>query len=143
MAGLINDPLTSALLAALNKPTRRKIFVSYHHGDDQPQLLHDLARVLECVDEKAEYEPGHDGQEGLVQQLRERLERQQQICQVHKSHEHDPGEHSPAEAAKRRLPAASWLRHLDWFTTWRYFAALAKCNGRPVGRRGQYNRLTP
>ena len=35
MAGLIGDPVINAILAGLAKPTRRKVFVSYHHGSDQ------------------------------------------------------------------------------------------------------------
>jgi len=35
MAGFYSDPNVNGLLAALLKPVRRKIFVSYHHGGDQ------------------------------------------------------------------------------------------------------------
>lgn len=35
MAGLLGDSAINALLAGLSKPTRRKVFVSYHHGGDQ------------------------------------------------------------------------------------------------------------
>lgn len=35
MAGFYSDPNVNGLLAALLKPVRRKIFVSYHHADDQ------------------------------------------------------------------------------------------------------------
>lgn len=35
MAGYYGDPNMNGLLAALVKPTRRKVFVSYHHGGDQ------------------------------------------------------------------------------------------------------------
>ena len=35
MAGYYGDPNMNGLLAALMKPTRRKVFVSYHHGGDQ------------------------------------------------------------------------------------------------------------
>lgn len=35
MAGYYGDPNVNGLLAALMKPTRRKIFVSYHHSGDQ------------------------------------------------------------------------------------------------------------
>lgn len=35
MAGLIGDNSLAGLAAALYKPPRRKVFVSYHHGGDQ------------------------------------------------------------------------------------------------------------
>lgn len=37
MGGLMggSDPVINAILAGLNKPTRRKVFVSYHHAGDQ------------------------------------------------------------------------------------------------------------
>lgn len=35
MTGYYGDPNSNGLLAALMKPIRRKVFVSYHHGGDQ------------------------------------------------------------------------------------------------------------
>lgn len=35
MSGLIGNNSLAALAAALYKPTRRKVFISYHHGGDQ------------------------------------------------------------------------------------------------------------
>lgn len=35
MSGYYSDPNVNGLLAALVKPIRRKVFVSYHHGGDQ------------------------------------------------------------------------------------------------------------
>lgn len=35
MAGYYDDPVINSLLASWLKPTRRKVFVSYHHGGDQ------------------------------------------------------------------------------------------------------------
>lgn len=35
MTGYYGDPNSNSLLAALMKPIRRKVFVSYHHGGDQ------------------------------------------------------------------------------------------------------------
>jgi len=37
-----------------------------HHGNDEPQLLDDLARVLERVDEKPEHESRHHFQKRLA-----------------------------------------------------------------------------
>lgn len=52
MAGYYGDPNMNGLLAALVKPTRRKVFVSYHHGGDQAyydefsRFFHDQYEVI-------------------------------------------------------------------------------------------------
>ena len=103
--------------AARPAPGRSQHSKANHHGDDQPHLLHDLARVLKRVDKKSENEPRHHSQEGLVQQLRERFQAQQEVCQVHQGHEHNAREHAPSHAAKCCLSASGCVAHVDWFTT--------------------------
>lgn len=75
MAGLLGDPVINAILAGLAKPTRRKVFVSYHHGNDQAyynefsRFFHDQ---LESVfDNSLERQIDSDNVDYVMQRIRD------------------------------------------------------------------------
>jgi hypothetical protein len=75
MAGYYGDPNMNALLAALMKPARRKVFVSYHHGGDQAyydefsRFFHDQYEAIR--DNSLERLIQSDNTEYVMQQIRE------------------------------------------------------------------------
>jgi len=85
-------------------PRRAEHAEPHHHRDDESQLLDHLACVLQSVDEEAEYEPWHDRQERLIEQLWERPH-PQEFGEVHQGDQHEAGQQSPSEAQKSRVTA--------------------------------------
>lgn len=75
MAGYYGDPNMNGLLAALMKPTRRKVFVSYHHGSDQvyydefSRFFHDQYEAVR--DNSLERLIQSDDTEYVMRQIRE------------------------------------------------------------------------
>ena len=76
MTGFYSDPNMNGLLAALMKPTRRKVFVSYHHGNDQvyydefSRFFHDQYEAIR--DNSLERLIQSDDTEYVMRQIRER-----------------------------------------------------------------------
>jgi len=76
MTGFYGDPNMNGLLAALMKPTRRKVFVSYHHGGDQAyydefsRFFHDQYEAIR--DNSLERLIQSDDAEYVMRQIRER-----------------------------------------------------------------------
>ncbi len=70
------DPYMNGLLAALTKPARRKVFVSYHHGGDQgyydefSRFFHDQYEAIR--DNSLERLIQSDNTEYVMQQIREK-----------------------------------------------------------------------
>lgn len=75
MTGYYGDPNMNDLLAALMKPTRRKVFVSYHHGGDQAyydefsRFFHDQYEAVR--DNSLERLIQSDDTEYVMRQIRE------------------------------------------------------------------------
>lgn len=75
MSGYYSDPNVNGLLAALLKPTRRKVFVSYHHGGDQnyydefSRFFHDQYEAVR--DNSLERLIQSDDTEYVMRQIRE------------------------------------------------------------------------
>jgi hypothetical protein len=75
MSGFYGDPNANSLLAALMKPTRRKVFVSYHHGGDQAyydefsRFFHDQYEAVR--DNSLERIIQSDDTEYVMRQIRE------------------------------------------------------------------------
>lgn len=75
MSGYYSDPNVNGLLAALVKPTRRKVFVSYHHGGDQAyydefsRFFHDQYEAIR--DNSLERLVQSDDTEYVMRQIRE------------------------------------------------------------------------
>lgn len=75
MTGYYGDPNVNGLLAALMKPIRRKVFVSYHHGGDQAyydefsRFFHDLYEAVR--DNSLERLIQSDDSEYVMRQIRE------------------------------------------------------------------------
>lgn len=76
MTGFYGDPNMNGLLAALMKSTRRKVFVSYHHGGDQAyydefsRYFHDQYEAIR--DNSLERLIQSDNTEYVMQQIREK-----------------------------------------------------------------------
>ncbi len=76
MSGFYVDQNMNGLLAALMKPTRRKVFVSYHHGGDQAyydefsRFFHDQYEAIR--DNSLERLIQSDNTEYVMQQIREK-----------------------------------------------------------------------
>lgn len=76
MSGFYVDQNMNGLLAALMKPTRRKVFVSYHHGNDQvyydefSRFFHDQYEAIR--DNSLERLIQSDDTEYVMRQIRER-----------------------------------------------------------------------
>lgn len=75
MTGYYGDPNVNGLLAALMKPIRRKVFVSYHHGGDQAyydefsRFFHDQYEAIR--DNSLERLIQSDDTEYVMRQIRE------------------------------------------------------------------------
>ena len=75
MTGYYGDPNVNGLLAALMKPIRRKVFVSYHHGSDQAyydefsRFFHDQYEAIR--DNSLERLIQSDDTEYVMRQIRE------------------------------------------------------------------------
>lgn len=75
MSGLIRDDSLAALAAALYKPVRRKIFVSYHHGSDQAyyeefsRFFHDQFETI--FDNSLERRIDSDNVDYVMQRIRD------------------------------------------------------------------------
>lgn len=75
MTGYYGDPNMNGLLAALMKPTRRKVFVSYHHSGDQAyydefsRFFHDQYEAVR--DNSLERLIQSDDTEYVMRQIRE------------------------------------------------------------------------
>ncbi len=75
MAGLFGDPAINSLLAGLAKPTRRKVFVSYHHGGDQAyynefsKFFHDQFEAV--FDNSLERQIDSDNVDYVMQRIRD------------------------------------------------------------------------
>ena len=82
------------------------------HREDQAKLLDDLARMLQGVDEEAEYEARHDRQKWLVELLGQRVQAEHQTGEIHQRHQHQTGQRAPREAMDQRGAAV----HRDHFT---------------------------
>jgi hypothetical protein len=76
MSGFYVDQNLNGLLAALMKPTRRKVFISYHHGGDQAyydefsRFFHDQYEAIR--DNSLERVIQSDNTEYVMQQIREK-----------------------------------------------------------------------
>lgn len=76
MSGFYVDQNMNGLLAALMKPTRRKVFVSYHHGGDQAyydefsRYFHDQYEAIR--DNSLERLIQSDNTEYVMQQIRDK-----------------------------------------------------------------------
>lgn len=76
MSGFYGDPNMHGLLAALMNPTRRKVFVSYHHGGDQAyydefsRFFHDQYEAIR--DNSLERLIQSDNTDYVMQQIREK-----------------------------------------------------------------------
>ncbi|MBU1236062.1 MAG: TIR domain-containing protein [Gammaproteobacteria bacterium] len=75
MAGLLGDDAVSTLMAALYKPPRRKVFVSYHHGGDQgyynefSRFFHDQFEAV--FDNSLERQIESDNVDYVMQRIRD------------------------------------------------------------------------
>lgn len=76
MTGYSDDSAVNGLLAALTKPSRRKVFVSYHHGGDQAyydefsRFFHDQYETIR--DNSLERRIQSDDTEYVMRQIREK-----------------------------------------------------------------------
>jgi len=104
---------------ARHRPGRAERAQPDDHRDDQPEFLDHFAGVLQRVDQEPEDGTGHDRQQRLVEQLRQRSEAEEQRGQVHEGDQREPGDRAHDESPKRCLAAAE-VSHLMWFTTGRY-----------------------
>lgn len=76
MAGLLGDPTLAGLLNGLQIPTRRRIFVSYHHGGDQyyynefSRIFHDGFEAV--FDNSLERQFDSDNVDYVMQRIRDK-----------------------------------------------------------------------
>ena len=77
-----------------------------NHNENETQLLDHFAGVLEGVDEKTEDRTREDGEERLIEQLRQRTQTKEDGGEVHEGDQGEAAKSAPEEAVPRALFAA-------------------------------------
>ncbi len=72
------------------------------HSQDQPHFLDHLACVPERVDEEAEDEARHERQQRGAQHLRQRLQAEEKVGEVHERDQRQSAESTPRKPTPQR-----------------------------------------